>query len=129
MVYPPPPPACSPRFHSSSPQQQAPYGNFHSPHSNNEILSGPYQEGLSQHESAIEVTTVINEQLNSLENLRSQGLLALDADENENGDDNDSDDAFKVAGKPNNGVGTNNRSKDEISIADSARRRSKRRKR
>ena len=60
---------------------------------------------------------------------RSDLTLALDADENENGDDNDSDDAFKVAGKPNNGVGTNNRSKDEISIADSARRRSKRRKR
>ena len=62
---------------------------------------------------------------------RSDLTLALDADETENEDDNDSDDAFKVrvAGKPNNGVGTNNRSKDEISIADSARRRSKRRKR
>ena len=43
-------------------------------HINNEILSGPYR-GLSQHESAIEVTTVINEQFNSLENLRSQGVL------------------------------------------------------
>ena len=57
---------------------------------------------------------------------RSDLTLALDADENENGRDNNSDDAFKVAGKPNNGVGTDNRSKDEISIADSgARRRSK----
>lgn len=38
-------------------------------------MSGPYR-GLSQHESAIEVTTVLNEQFNSLESLKRQGRLS-----------------------------------------------------
>lgn len=42
-------------------------------HVNSEILSGPYR-GLSQHESAIDVTTVINEQLNCLDSLKLQGI-------------------------------------------------------
>ena len=37
-------------------------------------MSGPYR-GLSQHESAIEVTTVINEQFNDLDTLKRRGLL------------------------------------------------------
>jgi hypothetical protein len=37
-----------------------------SAHINHEILSGPYS-GLSQHESAVEVTTVVQEQFNTLE--------------------------------------------------------------
>ena len=41
---------------------------------NSEILTGPYR-GLSQHESAIEVTTVINEQYNALENMKRSGSL------------------------------------------------------
>ena len=45
-----------------------------SAHISNEILSGPYS-GLSQHESAVEVTTVIQEQLNALESLKERGVL------------------------------------------------------
>jgi len=41
---------------------------------NSEILGGPYR-GLSQHKSDIEVTTVINEQLNDLDTLKRHGLL------------------------------------------------------
>jgi len=45
-----------------------------SAHISNEILSGPFS-GLSQHESAVEVTTVIQEQFNSLENLKERRAL------------------------------------------------------
>jgi len=38
------------------------------------ILDGPYR-GLSQHESAIEVKTVTNEQFNDLDTLKRHGLL------------------------------------------------------
>lgn len=37
-------------------------------------MSGPFR-GLSQHESAVEVTTAVQEQLNSLENLKARGAL------------------------------------------------------
>jgi len=37
-------------------------------------LDGPYRS-LSQHESAIEVTTVTNEQFNDLDTLKRHGLL------------------------------------------------------
>ena len=45
-----------------------------SAHINNEIISGPYR-GLSQHESAIEVTTMVQEQFNSLETMKNRGIL------------------------------------------------------
>lgn len=45
-----------------------------SAHIGERIRTGPYR-GLSQHESAIEVTTVIHEQFNVLSNMRSKGHL------------------------------------------------------
>mmetsp|Transcript_4116 Transcript_4116/g.4702 ORF Transcript_4116/g.4702 Transcript_4116/m.4702 type:complete len:545 (+) Transcript_4116:422-2056(+) len=45
-----------------------------SAHISNEINSGPYR-GLSQHESAIEVTTVIHEQFIALESMKNRGEL------------------------------------------------------
>lgn len=43
-------------------------------HINSEIINGPYR-GLSQHESAVEVTVVINEQFNVLHTLKEKGLI------------------------------------------------------
>merc|ERR1712238_641902 len=45
-----------------------------SAHISNEIKSGPYR-GLSQHESAVEVATVVNEQFNTIDNMRKRGEL------------------------------------------------------
>jgi len=45
-----------------------------SAHISNEIKSGPYR-GLSQHESATEVTTVIHEQFIALESMKNRGEL------------------------------------------------------
>jgi hypothetical protein len=50
-------------------------------HINSEIIKGPYR-GLSQHESAVEVTVVINEQFNVLHTLKEKGLLGnINSDE------------------------------------------------